>query len=33
VQPELQKQVPGLYLGDTIQSGLAKLEESLLQIE
>ena len=31
VQPELQKQVPGLYLGDTIQAGLAKLEESLLQ--
>jgi methanogenic corrinoid protein MtbC1 len=29
IQPELQNQVPGLYLGDTIQAGLARLEESL----
>ena len=29
IQPELQKQVPGLYLGDTIQAGLARLEEIL----
>jgi DNA-binding transcriptional MerR regulator len=27
--PELRNQVPGLYLGDTIQAGLAKLEELL----
>jgi DNA-binding transcriptional MerR regulator len=31
VQPELQSQVPGLYLGDTIQVGLARLEESLMR--
>jgi DNA-binding transcriptional MerR regulator len=31
LQPELQSQVPGLYLGDTIQTGLARLEESLLK--
>jgi MerR family transcriptional regulator, light-induced transcriptional regulator len=30
VQPELQSQVPGFYLGDTIQAGLARLEESLM---
>ena len=30
LQPELQEQVPGLYLGDTIQVGLARLEESLI---
>ena len=29
VHPELQSQVPGLYLGDTIQAGLARLEELL----
>ncbi len=29
LQPELQGQVPGLYLGDTIQAGLARLEEIL----
>ena len=29
LQPELQEQVPGLYLGDTIQAGLARLEEQL----
>jgi DNA-binding transcriptional MerR regulator len=29
LQPELQSQVPGLYLGDTIQEGLARLEEKL----
>ena len=31
LQPELQEQVQGLYLGDTIQAGLARLEEKLLQ--
>jgi DNA-binding transcriptional MerR regulator len=31
LQPELQNQVPGLYLGDTIQAGLARLEEILLR--
>ena len=30
LQPELQKGVQGLYLGDTVQVGLAKLEERLL---
>jgi len=30
LQPELQSQVPGLYLGDTIQAGLARLEEILM---
>ena len=30
LQPELQKQVQGLYLGDTVQVGLARLEESLV---
>ncbi|MGB8213213.1 MAG: B12-binding domain-containing protein [Anaerolineales bacterium] len=29
IQPELQSQVQGLYLGDTIQVGLARLEEQL----
>jgi DNA-binding transcriptional MerR regulator len=29
LQPDLRNQVPGLYLGDTIQAGLAKLEELL----
>ncbi len=31
LQPELQSQVPGLYLGDTIQAGLARLEENLIK--
>jgi MerR family transcriptional regulator, light-induced transcriptional regulator len=31
LQPELQSQVQGLYLGDTIQAGLARLEETLMQ--
>ena len=31
LQPELQSRVPGLYLGDTIQAGLTRLEESLLK--
>jgi len=31
LQPELQSQVPGLYLGDTIQEGLARLEDKLTQ--
>jgi DNA-binding transcriptional MerR regulator len=31
LQPELQSQVPGFYLGDTIQEGLARLEEKLTQ--
>jgi methanogenic corrinoid protein MtbC1 len=31
IQPELQKQVQGLYLGDTIQAGLSRLEECLLK--
>jgi hypothetical protein len=26
LQPELHSQGPGLYLGDTIQAGLARLE-------
>jgi hypothetical protein len=29
LQPELHSQVPGLYLGDTLQAGLARLEEIL----
>jgi DNA-binding transcriptional MerR regulator len=29
LQPELKEQVPGIYLGDTIQEGVAKLEELL----
>ena len=29
LQPELQSQVQGLYLGDTIQAGVARLEERL----
>jgi len=31
LQPELQSQMPGLYLGDTIQEGLTRLEEKLKQ--
>ena len=27
IQPELKDRVPGIYLGDTIQAGLARLEE------
>jgi DNA-binding transcriptional MerR regulator len=29
LQPELTKQVPGIYLGDSIQEGVARLEELL----
>jgi MerR family transcriptional regulator, light-induced transcriptional regulator len=29
LQPELKNQVPGIYLGDTVQAGLVKLEELL----
>jgi MerR family transcriptional regulator, light-induced transcriptional regulator len=29
LQPDLQEKVPGLYLGDTIQAGLGRLEELL----
>ena len=29
IQPEFQEQVPGLYLGDIIRAGLARLEELL----
>jgi hypothetical protein len=31
LQPEMQRQVPGLYLDDTLQAGLTRLEESLLR--
>ena len=31
LQPELKNQVPGHYLGDTIQEGLARLEELLVK--
>ncbi|MGD0751238.1 MAG: hypothetical protein ABSA23_07500 [Anaerolineales bacterium] len=30
-RPEQQSRVPGLYLGDTIQTGLTRLEEILLR--
>ena len=30
LQPELQAQVQGLYLGDSVQAGLARLEERLM---
>ena len=29
IKPELKDRVPGIYLGDTIQDGLARLEEAL----
>jgi DNA-binding transcriptional MerR regulator len=29
IQPELKEQVPGIYLGDSIQEGVARLEELL----
>jgi hypothetical protein len=29
LQPELKALVPGIYLGDTIQTGLLRLEELL----